>query len=118
MLDEAQADFNEAIRLAPPWGLPYLNRGRAHLARNDLDAAIADYDRVIGLLDRPGSQVDYRLGAAAYANRGQVYRLKGDEVRAAADLQEAERLSKNPPRPGASGDLFLLQRLRRLLLQA
>jgi tetratricopeptide (TPR) repeat protein len=103
LLDDALADFGEAIRLAPEWGLPYLNRGQAHIARSDLDAAIADCDRVIGLLDRPGAQVDYRLGAAAYANRGQVYRLKGNEARAAADFQEAERLSKNPPRPGQVG---------------
>lgn len=100
MLNEAQLDFNEAIRLAPEWGLPYLNRGQAHLARNDLDAAIADYDRVISLFDSPESEVDQWLGAAAYANRGQVYRLKGDEARASADLQEAERLSKNPPKQG------------------
>ena len=97
-LEAALADFGEAIRLAPEWGLPYLNRGQAHVARKDLDAAIADYDRVISHLDRPGSQVDHRLGAAAYANRSQVYRLKGNEARAAADLQEAERLATNPPR--------------------
>jgi tetratricopeptide (TPR) repeat protein len=103
LLNEALADFGEAIHLAPEWGLPYLNRGQVHIARLDLDAAIADYDRVISLLERPGSQVDHRLGAAAYANRGQVYRLKGNEARAAADLQEAERLSKSPPRPGQVG---------------
>jgi tetratricopeptide (TPR) repeat protein len=100
LLDGALADFGEAIRLAPEWGLPYLNRGQAHIARNDLDAAIADYDQVISLLDRPGSQVDHRLRAGAYANRGQVYRLKSDEARAALDFQEAERIAKNLPRPG------------------
>jgi tetratricopeptide (TPR) repeat protein len=87
LLNEALADFDEAIRLAPAWGLPYLNRGQAHIARNNLDAAIADYDRVISLLDRPDSQVDHRLGAAAYANRGQVHRLQGNEARAVADFQ-------------------------------
>ncbi|HKQ72392.1 MAG TPA: tetratricopeptide repeat protein [Blastocatellia bacterium] len=99
LLDEALADFAEAIRLVPNWGLPYLNRGQAHIARNDLDAAIADYDRVIALLNSSEGQVDDGLVAAAYANRGQVYRLKGNEARAAADLQEAKRLSTNPPRP-------------------
>jgi Tfp pilus assembly protein PilF len=103
LLNGALADFEEAIRLAPEWGLPYLNRGQAHIAQNDLDSAIADYDLVISLLDSPRSQVDYRLGAAAYANRGQVYLLKGNEARAVADLQEAERLYKNPPQPGQVG---------------
>ena len=94
--NDALTDFEKAIRLLPTWGLPYLNRGQTHIAQNDLDAAIADYDQVISLLDQPGSQVDSQLCAATYANRAHVHRLKGDERRAAADLQEAERLSKNP----------------------
>jgi len=97
-LDQAMADLNEAVRLAPLWGLPYLNRGKAHIARNDLDAAIADYEIVIGLLDREGSQVDHKTAAVACGNRAQVYRMKGDEVRAVAGFQEAERLYNNPPR--------------------
>ena len=96
LYNDALTDFEKAIRLLPTWGLPYLNRGQTHIAQNDLDAAIADYDQFISLLDQPGSQVDSQLCAAAYANRAHVHRLKGDERRAAADLQEAERLLKNP----------------------
>lgn len=99
MLNEALADFGDAIRLAPEWFVPFMNRAQAHLARQDWDAAIADCDQVIRLLERPGSQVAHQLIAAAYANRGQVYRLKGDEARAAADFQEADRLAKNLPKP-------------------
>ena len=93
--NEALADLSEAIRLAPNWGLPYLNLGRVHVDLNDLDSAIADYTRVISLSSQRGVRVDHHLCAAAYANRARVYRLQGDETRAAADLQEVERLSKN-----------------------
>ena len=94
--NEALADLNEAIRLAPNWGLPYLNRGRAHVALNDFDSAMTDYTRVISLTHQRGVRVDRPLGAAAYANRAKVYQLQGNEAAAAADIQESERLSKNP----------------------
>ncbi len=94
--NEALADLGEAIRLAPDWSLPYLNRGRVHVALNDLDSAITDYTHVVSLSNKRGRRVDHQLGAAAYANRAKVYRMQGDEERAATDFQEAERLSKNP----------------------
>ncbi len=100
LYNDALTDFGEAIRLLPKWGLPYLNRGQTHIAQNELDAAIGDYDQVISLIDQPGTQVDGQLGMFAYSNRAHVHRLKGDERRAAADLQEAERLSKNPSSRG------------------
>jgi tetratricopeptide (TPR) repeat protein len=103
-LDDALADFAEATRLAPDWGLPYLNRSQLHLQRNDLDAAITDLDRVLGLMREPAKPEEYQLAAKVYANRGHAYRLKGDEDRASADFQEAERFAKGPPpskQPGA-----------------
>jgi tetratricopeptide (TPR) repeat protein len=86
---EALADCTAALEVDPKHVNAYNSRG---LIRTRL-----------GLLDRPGSHVDYRLAAAAHTNRAQVYRLKGDAARAAADFQEAERLATNPPRPGQAG---------------
>jgi tetratricopeptide (TPR) repeat protein len=97
LLEDALADFAEAIRLAPDWGLPYLNRSQLHLQRKDLDAAIGDLDQVLGLMREPAKPEEYQLAAKVYANRGRAYRLKGDESRASADFQEAERLAKGPP---------------------
>jgi len=41
-LDAAIAEYSQAIRLDPQYTLAYLARGKAKLARNDLDGAIAD----------------------------------------------------------------------------
>ena len=87
-VDAARSDLETAIKLAPDWGLPYLNRGQLAHALGDLDAAISDYSRAIDQLLKP-EEKDLPLLARVYWNRGQAYRSRGDEERAQADLREA-----------------------------
>ena len=60
-VDDAVADYDEAIRLKPDDTEAYLNRGIAKAALGRYDDAIADYDEAIHL--KPDL-------AAAYYNRG------------------------------------------------
>jgi tetratricopeptide (TPR) repeat protein len=57
----------------------YQRRATAHLAKGDLDLAIADYSRSIELFPKSG----YAHGA-----RGDIYKLKGDFQRATANYSE------------------------------
>ena len=59
--EEAIADFNHSIALAPDFTEAYCNRGGAKASQEDHGGAMADFDRAIAL------NPDY---AAAYYNRG------------------------------------------------
>jgi tetratricopeptide (TPR) repeat protein len=59
---------------------------RPYRAKNDLDRAIADYDRAL--------QLDKNL-ATAYGGRARAYRSKDDLDKALADFDEAVRLQSN-----------------------
>ena len=48
-LDEAIADYSEAIRLNPKFVRAYYNRGIAWNAKGESDKAIADYNEAIRL---------------------------------------------------------------------
>jgi tetratricopeptide (TPR) repeat protein len=48
-LNGAIADFSQAIRVNPQYGLAYRNRGNAKRKKGDLDGAIADYNQAIKL---------------------------------------------------------------------
>jgi tetratricopeptide (TPR) repeat protein len=48
-LDGAIADYDQAIKLNPKFGLAYKNRGKAKQEKGDLDGAIADFNRAIKL---------------------------------------------------------------------
>ena len=48
-LDQAIADYDQAIALDPQFALAYYNRGLAYYGKGDLDRAIADYDEAIAL---------------------------------------------------------------------
>ena len=91
-LDNAIADYNEAIRLDPNFAFPYNGRASAFLNKGDFDRAIDDYSQVIRL--------DPTL-AAPYSNRALAWRDKGDFDRALADADEGAA-----PRSEESGDLF------------
>ncbi len=80
-LDEALADYNKAVELAPNVTDPYLNRGIAWEALGMWQKAIADYERVLELDD-----------AEAYNNRGNAKSGLGDWQGAIADLQKAFEL--------------------------
>jgi len=80
--DRAIADFDEAIRLDPKFGLALVNRGWAYERKGDYTRAIADYDEAIHL--DPNNSL-------AYNNHGWIHHLKGEYDEAIADYGEAIR---------------------------
>jgi tetratricopeptide (TPR) repeat protein len=73
--------------------IAYYNRGSAFQTKGDVDKAITDYDKAIGL------KPDY---AAAYDSRARAYVAKGDYTRAVADVTKAGELApKMAVRPKA-----------------
>lgn len=82
-LDEAIADYTQAIVLAPNVPDPYLNRGAAYEMQQAWDAAIADYNQVLALDPEE---------AGAYNNRGNAEAGLGDWQAAIADYQQAADL--------------------------
>ena len=79
-LDNAIADYNEAIRLDPNNADAYYNRGIAWGRKGNLDNAIADYNEVIRL--NPNF-------ADAYYNRGIIKLKKLNLIGAGADFARA-----------------------------
>ena len=84
-LDQAIADYTEAIRLKPDFLAAYLNRGTARRKKGENDQAIADYTKVIQL------KADL---FEAYTLRGICYGKKGRYEEAVADFTKA--LEKKP----------------------
>lgn len=72
----------------------YVQGQRQH-AQGDSQAAIASYDKAIGL------DPDY---SAAYRGRGLAYFDLGDKQKAIADYNEAIRLSPTMPKPLTAGE--------------
>jgi tetratricopeptide (TPR) repeat protein len=68
-LDQALADFNEALTLDPHLATLYADRGATYFALGNVDKAIADYDQAIGR----NTNV-----AASYNLRGLAYFTTGD----------------------------------------
>src|SRR5258706_1997184 len=62
--DQAIADFNRAIDMAPTMASAYFNRGYVYQLTQRYDKAIQDYDRAIALRPRY---------ASAYNSRGFAY---------------------------------------------
>src|SRR5208282_1539701 len=62
-LDEAIADFNQALELDPQNADAYYNRGVAEYSNGELEAAIADYNQVIEINpEGPVANAFYNLG--------------------------------------------------------
>jgi tetratricopeptide (TPR) repeat protein len=80
-LDEALADFDKAIALAPNDSRYVYQRAIAHFAKGDRDAGIADLDRTIALA--PGD-------AEARLYRAEIRRLDGNIDGAREDVRAAE----------------------------
>lgn len=123
-LDEAIADFDEAIRLKPRFYLAYFNRGRARLAKGDHDGANNDFavvrrdtefiathlsrgkeSQAQGNLDAAIADFDMVIlltpeAPAPYTSRGLAWEAKGKKERAAADFKAS--LSKPAADQGAS----------------
>jgi len=77
---EALADYNKSVELAPNFPDPYLNRGAALESLGRWEEAIADYDRVLAIDPKD---------AAAYNNRGNAKAGLGKWEEAIADYQIA-----------------------------
>jgi lipoprotein NlpI len=71
----------------------FIDRGNAHLAKNEVDPALADYDEAIRLNPR---------SATAFYDRGILRQKQGDPGAAIADYDEAVRL--NPKFANAFGN--------------
>ncbi len=83
-LDEAIADYSEAIGLNPKYAEAYNNRGFAYVGKGNFDQAIADLNEAIRLKPKY---------AKAYNNRGTAYAQEGEFDQAIADFTEAIRLN-------------------------
>jgi tetratricopeptide (TPR) repeat protein len=79
-LDQAVADFSEALERDPDDVQARAGRGDAYLRQNELAAALEDYNRVLEL--KPDL-------APAYFSRGIIYSLMGDPERAIDDYDRA-----------------------------
>jgi tetratricopeptide (TPR) repeat protein len=135
-VDQAIADFNEAIRLDPKMAEAYASRGTAYHLKKETDRAAADFREALRLdpklaqthtdrglafreeqdYDRAIAQftvalrLDPRLAPACLA-RGATYVLKGESNPAIADLDEAIRLDTNVAAAYLSrGNAYLLKK--------
>jgi tetratricopeptide (TPR) repeat protein len=82
-LDEAIADFTQAIELNPDHAPPYVDRGEAFHEDGQSQQAIQNYTRAIGIEPK---------FADAHAQRGLAYLRAGRAVEAGIDCDEALRL--------------------------
>jgi tetratricopeptide (TPR) repeat protein len=73
-------DADRAVALNPEVANIRHTRARIHLAKGQLDPALADFDKALSL--DPNS-------AGAYADRGRAYALKDERDKAIADYQKA-----------------------------
>ena len=80
---EALADYGEATRLAPDWGLVYSEKGLLRLKMGKPDEAILNYDKAIRL--------DPKLAYAWYG-RGLAKSAKGQAAAATPDFEAARKL--------------------------
>jgi tetratricopeptide (TPR) repeat protein len=85
-LQEAIADYNKAIQLAPTATDPYLNRGTALEGLGKWNDAIADYNRVLELDPQD---------AMAYNNRGNAEAGLGRWEEAIADYKQSAQIASN-----------------------
>jgi len=85
--DDALAWLSKVIALSPNFADAHLNRGAILMARQELRAAIVDFDRAIALA--PSS--------AAFANRGSAYRQLGQLDEAHGSYQRAVELAPSNP---------------------
>ena len=84
-LDEALAAHDRAAELAPDLAEIYANRGVVHLAARRPRAAIADFDRALGLEPAEPHRVHY--------NRARAHEWLDDYAAAYADYQRAVELA-------------------------
>ena len=81
-LEDAVAEFDQAIRLEPQFALAYYNRGQANLKLEKYESAIEDYGQAIEFHPDP---------ALIYIRRGEAYYALGQIEQANQDYTEAIR---------------------------
>jgi tetratricopeptide (TPR) repeat protein len=81
---EALADYNKSVELAPNFPDPYLNRGAALESLGKWEEAIADYDHLLAIAPND---------AAGYNNRGNAKAGLGKWREAIADYQIAMKVN-------------------------
>ena len=79
-LEEAIADFDKSIELAPDAADPYLNRGAAYEGQGRWEEALADYEKVLSLAPEE---------PLAYNNRGNAKAGQGRWEEALQDYEKA-----------------------------
>jgi tetratricopeptide (TPR) repeat protein len=98
-LDQAIAEFNQAIELNPRDAEAFGHRGTAYLKKGQIDRAISDYDQVLRLNPRY---------AEVYTDRGVAYGAKGQFDRAIADFNRAIELKPSyAPAWSCRGGMYL-----------
>ena len=106
-LDQAIADFDEAIRLKPKFAEAFTKRGHTKDHLGQYDEAMVDHDEAIRL------KPDY---VEAYANRGILKSLSGRRREAITDYDEAIRLQPDAAyvyaKRGLACPRLVVQRLR------
>jgi len=76
-------------------GTAQLRLGLYHLQQGEYERAIVEFT---GVLRHDAPHGPARPSAAAFAHRGEAYRLKGDYLRALADFNAAHRLDPDNAR--------------------
>lgn len=87
-LDQAIADYDQALKLNPQYVLAYYYRGYCRNRKGELEQAVADYSKAIGL--RPDFEI-------AYTERGKVHNRMGNFDLALADYSTAVELNPKSP---------------------
>jgi serine/threonine-protein kinase len=82
-LDKALADANRAAELAPDNSTVFVDRGRVHAYRGEMNEAVNDYTQAIKVFDQT---------EAAYLYRGYAYTNLGEFEKAHADFNKAIEL--------------------------
>jgi tetratricopeptide (TPR) repeat protein len=88
MLDQAIADYTQAIRLRPDDSSAYYNRGIAYRHQGNVDQAISDYTEAIAI--KPDD-------AHAYYNRAALYDSRGQRDLAISDYRQSLRYDPGDP---------------------